>query len=164
MATYLPQELAFVDRAPVRIEGTAVVEGTAAEAWAVLLDYPSWPRWFGGGVSSCEATSDPATGIGSTRVVGLGPGGRLRFVERFIAWDDEADWAFTAIEGPGVFRSLVERCSLLELSPTRTRVTYRMAFDPKLGLKPLVPGLRRGIGRALTKGMEGLAAEVTARR
>lgn len=164
MATYAPQDLAFADTAPVQVEGTAVVDGTPAEAWAVLLDYPSWPRWFGGGVTTCESTSDPATGVGSTRVVGLGPGGRLRFVERFIAWDEEAVWAFTAVEGPGVFRSLVERCTLEELGAGRTRATYRMAFDPKPGLKPLVPGLRRGIGRALTKGMEGLATEVRARR
>lgn len=164
MAAYTPQEVGFADTAPVRIEGTAIVEGTPAEAWAVLLDYPSWPRWFGGGVTRCEATSASATGVGSTRVVGLGPGGKVRFLETFVAWDDEEVWAFTVSEGPGLFRSLVERCTLEPLGPDRTRVTYRMAFDPKPAVKPLVPGLRKGIGRALTKGMQGLAAEVVARR
>jgi uncharacterized protein YndB with AHSA1/START domain len=163
MATIAPQTIDFADTAPVWVEGTAVAEATPEQVWQVLVDYPSWPSWFGGGVTSVKATSDPATGVGSTREVLLGKGKPLRFHERFIAWDEGKRWSFTAIEGPGVIAGLVERCLIEPISPTRTRVTYRMAFAPKAALKPFVPVLKPGIRRALTKGMEGLAAEAQAR-
>ena len=163
MATIPPQTIEFADTAPVWVEGTAIADATPEQVWQVLVDYPRWPSWFGGGVSAVRATSDPATGIGSTREVLLGKGKPLRFHERFIAWDEGERWAFTAIEAPGVLAGLVERCLIEPISPIRTRVTYRMAFAPKAVLKPLVPVLRPGIRRALGKGMQGLAAEAKAR-
>ena len=164
MATLTPQTIEFADTAPAQAEGSAVVVGTPAEVWAVLVDYPRWTEWFGGPVSKVRSTSDPVTGVGSTREVTLGRGKGLRFAERFIAWEPDALWAFTAYEAPGGLEGLVERCTIEPISDTRTRVTYRMAFAPKPVVKPLVPLLRSRISKALTKGMEGLAREVVARR
>jgi len=162
MAVLAPQPIEFADTAPVRAEGTAVLDATPAEVWAVLLDYERWPDWFFG-LASCAATSDPATGVGSTRQVVLTGGST--FQERFIAWDDERLWAFTATEmKPPGFRSLVERVVIEEVSPGRTRVTYRMAFDLKPALKPLGALLPKVLGRVLTKAMGSLGDQVAQRR
>lgn len=164
MATLAPRPIEFADTAPAHAEGTAVVVGTPEEVWAVLVDNERWPEWFGGGVTKVRDTSEVTTGVGATREVILGKGKGLRFHERFIAWDEGRLWAFTAIEAPGALAGLVERCTIEAISPTRTRVTYRMAFEVKAPIKPLVPLLRPAISRAITKGMEGLAREVVARR
>lgn len=157
-----PQGIEFAESAPVVAEGSAVAPGSPEEVWSVLVDTPRWSAWFPG-VSSSRATSDPSTGIGATREVVLRGGGRVQ--ERFIAWDEGRLWAFTAVEiTPRTFRRLVERATLTEEGPGRTRVDYRMAFEPAPGLRPAVPVLRRLIGRSLTKGMRGLADEVAARR
>lgn len=162
MSGLTPRDLSFADTAPARAEGAAVVAVTPAEVWAVLVDHAGWPRWFSG-VKACRSTSEPATGIGSTREVVLSGG--ARFQERFIAWEEGALWAFTATEmTPGGFRSLVERVTIEAIDAGRTRVTYRMAFDPSLLLKPLAPLLTRAVGRNLDKAMEALGREAISRR
>ena len=164
MATLAPRTIDFADDAPHQAEGSAVVVGTPEEVWHVLADNERWPEWFGGGVTVCRSTSDPAEGVGATREVVLGKGKGLRFHERFIAWDEGRLWSFTGIEAPSVLTGLVERCTIESISPTRTRVTYRMAFATKGWAKPFVPLVRPAVARAITKGMEGLAAEVAKRR
>ncbi|MEZ5177187.1 MAG: SRPBCC family protein [Acidimicrobiales bacterium] len=163
MANLLPREVDFAETAPVRIEGSATLAATPAEVWAVLLDYDAWPRWFRG-VHSCHATSDPPTGVGSTRRVGLAKG-RSTVDERFVAWEDERLWAFTATAmSPALFRSLVERATIEPGADGRTTVTYRMAFDPKPALRPALPLLRSGVRRNLEAAMVELGREVQRRR
>ena len=162
MATLTPQTIEFAETAPFRAEGSAVVAGTPAEVWAVVLDYERWPDWFPG-VKRCHATSTPPTGVGSTREVVLSGGST--FQERFIAWEDEALWSFTATEmKPPGFRSLVERLTIEDLGPNRSQVTYRMGLELTIGLKPLALLLRPMLNRTLTKAMAGLAAQVVSRR
>ncbi|CAN5494512.1 SRPBCC family protein [soil metagenome] len=162
MGRMAAQEIEFADTAPLRAEGSAMIAASPAEIWAVLLDYEAWPTWFAG-VRSCRATSDPATGVGSTRTVSIGGGST--FDERFIAWDEGRLWAFTGIEmKPLAIRSLVERVTIEDLGPNRTRVTYRMAFDPKPAVKPMALLARPLISRNLAKAMRALAREVVSRR
>lgn len=162
MGRMAAQEIEFAETAPVQAEGSAMLAASPAEVWAVLLDYEAWPTWFSG-VRSCRATSEPATGVGSTRVVSLGGGATVE--ERFIAWDEGERWAFTGIEmKPRALRSLVERVTIEDLGPNRTRVTYRMAFDPAPAIKPLALLARPLISRTLAKAMRALAREVAARR
>jgi hypothetical protein len=160
MAALTPRELDFADTAPVIAEGVGVVDGTPEEVWAVVLDYPTWPNWFAG-VKGCRPTSDPATGVGSTREVTVAGG--ARFGERFIAWDEPHLWAFTGVSGPGLLRSLVERLTITPLGPRLTEVRYRMAFEPK---GPAVLGRLAvpGISKRLRIAMRNLNAEVVARR
>ena len=131
--------------------------GTPAEVWAVLLDYPGWTRWFPK-VLSCEATSDPATGIGSTRVVTLP--GKARVEERFIGWDEPHLWAFTATDGPAMFGGLVERVTIEALDERRTEVAYRMALDPRGLLKPVFRFVRGSFEKNLATALRNLDAEV----
>ena len=162
MGQLIPQEIGYADTAPVQAEGRALVEGTPAEVWAVLLDYERWPKWFMG-LKRCRATSDPAIGLGSSREVVLSGG--ATFQERFIGWEEEVLWSFTALEmKPALFRSLVERVTIENLGPRRTQVTYRMALDLKPALKLLVPVMKPALNRNLNKAMASLAREVATRR
>lgn len=161
MASYVEQDLGFADRAPVVAEASATVDAGAEEVWAVLADHRTWPRWFSS-VRSCEPTSQPEHGVGSTRRVGLGGG--IRVDERFIAWDEPSVWAFTGVAGPPLLRSLVERVTLADAGDGRTQVTYRMALEPRTLAAPLVKAARSGIERNLAKALVALGAEAVSRR
>jgi carbon monoxide dehydrogenase subunit G len=162
MASVEPQDIEFAETAPVIAEGSVVVDGTPAEVWAVLADHARWPEWFGGAVKTVTPTSDPPGGVGATRVVVL-RGGRVD--ERFITWDELTTWAFTATEIKPPFASkLVERAVVEPIDDAHTRVTYRMAVELVPLLKPLAPLVRKGLGRAITQGMQGLARQVVALR
>lgn len=163
MAQLIEQDVAYAETAPFRADGVATFRATPEEVWAVILDYPAWPRWFAG-VTSCRATSDPSTGVGSTRRVSLvGPGSKID--ERFIAWDDGERWAFTATDAtPGLWRCLVERILIEDLGDGRCQVTYRMAFEPSWWMRPVAGPFRKAMERNLAKATAALGDEVARRR
>ena len=161
MAAYEIQDISYADRAPVIAEGVGVVRGTPQEVWDAILDYPGWTRWFAS-LTSCEATSDPATGVGSTRDVGIKGG--VTVSERFIVWDEPTTWGFTVTDGPPVLRSLVERITIRPLDDERTQVTYRMALGPKAWFLPMVKLARPQLRKNLEGALRGLDAEVARRR
>ncbi|MEZ5139172.1 MAG: SRPBCC family protein [Acidimicrobiales bacterium] len=140
MGSYVEQDLAWADRAPIVVEATGTVAGTAQEVWDAIVDYPRWAAWFPQ-IAGCHATSEPSTGLGSTRDVRLkGGGGTIG--ERFIAWDEPRVWAFTATSGPPVFTSIVERVTIERAGDDRASVTYRMA----LAAAGAAPGAPAGEG------------------
>lgn len=158
MAALVTRTIDFAETAPGRAEQTVVIDASTAEVWAAIIDNERWPEWFPN-VKVCTSTSDPATGVGSTREVRL-PGNAM-VEERFIAWEDEALWAFTAeTMKPTLFRSLVERVTLTEPTPGRTSVTYRMAFEPTTATRLVAPMVRFGLERNLAKALAGLADHV----
>ena len=160
MAKLAPQPIEFADTAPVVAKAVGVIDGTIQEVWDAIVDYERWPAWFTQ-LTDCHATSDPPTGVGSTREVTIA--GRVRVAEQFIAWEEPNVWAFTVTDAPGVVSSLVERVDIKVLGPKLTEITYRMAFAPKgpafLG-RLVAPQLERNLRGAL----RNLNAEVVRRR
>lgn len=161
MATYTPQGIDFADRAPVVAQSVGVIAGTREEVWAALCDHERWTDWMPN-LKSCRATSTPASGVGSTRVVTLAGG--LAFTEEFIAWDEPERWAFTGVSGPPMFEKLVERVTLVELGPELTEITYRMAIGPRRGFATLVKLARPRIEKSLKVALRNLNQSVAARR
>lgn len=158
-AAMVEEDMSFVDRAPFRAEATRVLDASAEQVWAVLVDHRSWPEWFGPSLDHCEPTSPGESGVGSTRMVRLRGGAVI--TERFIAWDEPSVWAFTGTAGrPRVFEALVERVTLERLGTGGTRVTYTMAFRPSRALQPLASVLARGVSRTLRGSLLGLANRV----
>ncbi len=154
----IQRDLSFIETAPVRIEVGSTVQATPAQVWQVLADHRGWTRWFGPSLASCEPTSEPPEGVGSTRTVTLRGGARVD--ERFIVWDEPELWAFTGTAmKPGAFRELVERVTLAPIGDDRTRVTYTMALTPAGWLRPMVPLLRAGVSRSLRDALEALGRE-----
>jgi len=161
MAATVPKDLDFADDAPVIAERVGVVSATPKEVWDVLCDHESWVRWFPK-VKGCVATSDPGSGVGSTRDVTL-PGG-ITISERFIAWEEPRVWAFTATALPAPVESLVECITLRPLDDNRTEVTYRMAFGPRRPFTPLMKLASGSMGKNLEQALRQLEVEVASRR
>ncbi|MEZ5180971.1 MAG: SRPBCC family protein [Acidimicrobiales bacterium] len=162
MGSYVEQDLAWADRAPIVVEATGTVAGTAQEVWDAIVDYPRWAAWFPQ-IARCHATSEPSTGLGSTRDVRLkGGGGTIG--ERFIAWDEPRVWAFTATSGPPVFTSIVERVTIERVGDDRASVTYRMALAPRRALLPVLRLAKGRLASVLATALANLDGEVARRR
>ena len=129
-----PGDMAFLDTAHWQIDVVANLEAAPNKVWAALADNQGWAKWFKNCVS-CTSTSTPADGVGSTRSINVNG---LRVDERFIAWEPEQTWAFTAEKINRGFATCLVEC--VRLSPTErggTRIDYRMAADPSWWAKPL---------------------------
>jgi len=155
------RDLSFIDTAPVRIEASRTVAAPRQSVWDVLCDHRGWPSWFGPALASCEPTSEPDHGVGSTRSVKLRGGATVE--ERFIAWDEPELWSFTGTSmKPALFRELVERVILAPIGEERTRITYTMALTPGPALWPVVPLLKLGVSRSLGQALEALGRTAAA--
>jgi Polyketide cyclase / dehydrase and lipid transport len=142
----------FFDTAPWQFDIVREIAAPIGEVWPMIAVNENWPKWFGG-CRECRSTSDPASGVGSTRLL-LGRG--LRVDERFIVWEDERVWGFTALEiSLPFFARLAERATLSDIGGGRTRIVYRMAAEPRRWagwLRPFVKlGAERTVGTGLVK-------------
>jgi uncharacterized protein YndB with AHSA1/START domain len=157
MSPLTPRDTDFVDTAANRVTTVTTVNGTPQEVWAVLADNERWPEWFAA-AKDCRTTSDRAGGVGSTRWIHVD---LFKVNERFIAWDPPHRWAFTVLDAnlPGIV-SVVEEARLEAIGDDQTRVTYVMAADVAPYLRPLVPLLRRRLGRMFEKGLAGIETQV----
>jgi len=159
---YVEQDLDWADQAPIVVEAAATLAGTAQEVWDAIVDYPRWAAWFPQ-IAACRATSEPPTGLGSTRDVRLKGGGGT-IAERFIGWEEPHVWAFTATSGPPVFTSIVERVTIEALADGRASVTYRMALAPRRALRPVLRLARGRLASVLATALANLDDEVARRR
>jgi uncharacterized protein YndB with AHSA1/START domain len=154
-----PEDLSFVERAPIVVRAETTVAASPAEVWPAFADAPAWTQWFTG-MKDAHYTSAAPFGVGSTRSVHvLG----LRADETILAFDPGQRFAFRvdATNLP-MLDALVELVTF-EAVGSGTRVVYRQALDPKPWLRPLMPLLRRGMERGLRRGLDGLAPWLAAR-
>ncbi len=134
MTKLIEQDIGFADTAPWILDFEGVVTATPAEVWAAFIDNQSWTKWFKN-CRSCVATSATFDGVGATRAISVNG---LRVDERFIGWEPERLWAFTATAMRMPFTtSLVERVQFTDLADGTTKIDYRMAMAPKRWAGPL---------------------------
>ena len=133
-------ELAWIDRAPVRLVNSVEIAATPDRIWAALEDASAWPRWASV-ITGVQWTSAPPFGVGTTRTVTMR--GRMTAFERFIAWEPHRVMAFrfdaATMDGVSAF---AERYDIEPVDDGRTRVTWVMAMAPKGVSKVIVPATR----------------------
>ena len=160
MTRLAPQALSFADSAPWTFDMVGTIDAPVDRVWATFTDNASWANWFDG-CTSCESTSSPADGIGSTRTIRVSG---LKVDERFIAWEPQRLWAFTVINlrPVGLAISMVERATFSELGGTHTRIDYRVAIAPRLWARPLRKIIANRLSAAFESSFRKLNAHLLA--
>ncbi len=132
-------DASFANSAPRRIEVEHRVAATTAEVWKVIVDNSTWTSWFDG-MSSCEPTSDPESGVGASRRVKVGP---MQLDEQFTTWEEESRWSFTVTRTSVPFaKRMLEQIELTAIGTTdqpRTMVRYTGAIEPHPLTKLIFP-------------------------
>ncbi len=155
-------DAAFANGAPRRIEVEHRIAATTAEVWKVIVDNSTWTSWFDG-MSSCEPTSDPDSGVGSSRRVKVGP---MQLEEQFITWDEESCWAFTVSKTSIPFaKRMLEQIELASVGTAEqpaTKIHYVGAIEPHPLTKLIFPVIARQLKATWHKSFANLDDLITA--
>lgn len=150
-------DTSFANSAPRKVVVEQRIDTSTGPIWAALVDHPGWTQWYPG-MKKCRGTSDPASGVGSTRTVSVGG---LVADEEFVAWEPETLWAFSIVKTnlPMAKRFLEQ----LELIPGEgsTLVRYTGAFEPVFITRPIASLIEKQVSAGWTEGLGGLATYVT---
>lgn len=148
------QDLRFVDRAPNKLEFTAVVPAPPARVFEILSTAERQREWFQDFVAD-RWTSPPPHGVGSTREIELK---MLSVKERFLAWEEGKRLAFAvdAITIPLV-KAMLEDMQLEPSGEGSTRLAWRVYYRPSLAMRLVHPVGRAIFGRMFKASVDGLA-------
>ncbi len=152
-------DMSFLESAPWKFDAKVTMKAPPSKVWAALVDDSSWPTWFQD-CTSCRSTSIPSGGVDSTRSIVVGP---LSVDERFIAWEEERLWAFTALGINKRFASMLVEC--VRLAPGDdggTDLSYRMAANPTWWAKPMHHKFESNVISAWTTSLQTLDAQLLA--
>lgn len=139
MFRYEPQDLAFYDAAPFRLQDHARLRATPARLFEVFADIDSWPRWFPlmHRTRWLSATHD---GVGAEREVSIHGLGTFR--ERFLAWEPGARFAFNIYESSSpLAKAVSEDFRFVADGPGHARIEWTFAARPSLLGVPFKPAL-----------------------
>lgn len=153
MPNLTPVDPGFIATARQVVEVSQLVRAPIQQVWDTIADNSTWTQWFTP-MSECETTSDPGTGVGSTRSVVVGA---LEADEKFVAWDEPYVWAFTIVKTNIPLASKFLEQLELATHNEGTQVSYTGAFDPHLVTKLSYPLVKRQIRKTWTTGLAGLA-------
>ncbi len=140
------------ESSPVRIERDIGLQATPEEAFAVLADHSSWPRWFRG--MRKVRVDGPAEGAGALRTVWLGP---AKVQEQFVTWRADERITFDVVDTnlPGLL-AMKEDWSLTPDGPDASTLHIVITAEPS-GVGRVAPWLVRLLLDRATAGAAGLA-------
>ena len=151
------EDLSFLDRAPVTFACEADVGSPPAAVFAALADPGTWSGWFPG-VQRAWYSSPPPHGVGTVREARVGG---TRWVEELIAWDADRRWAYTVTCSSVPIAWAQVEVFELERRGAATRVTWRIACEPRLPMRlgaPVAPRVIRGV---FARAMENLGRHLS---
>jgi hypothetical protein len=158
MKTTTPGDIAFLQTAVWQIDVAFTMQASPDRVWATFTDNEGWAKWFKN-CKSCTSTSTPAGGVGSTRTINVNG---LRVDERFIGWEVERLWAFTALRLSRGFAECLVECIRMEPGDNgATTLNYRMAANPTWWAKPLRSLMYKTVKASWVKSFATLDKQLT---
>lgn len=150
--------LDFFAAPPAEIRNEKRLPCSAAHAFAILSDTPSWALWFDD-MKSGQWTSAAPYGVGSTRHMKLGV---TAVDERILAWEPGRRFSFALTTmGAPLVRAMAEDWRLEAQGESACTLTHHVAYEPTLLTRALHPIVRGVFGRQFRKTLENLAVYVT---
>jgi len=152
-----PVDASFFETAPMRFKNVVELDARPADAFAILDDGDSWPRWFGGMRKVVWTSSEPH-GVGATRTASLTA---VTVDEHFFRWEPSHRFSFyaTGLSMP-LAHALAEDYLLEEIAPGKTRFTYSVAIEPRLAVAIGGPVARAYFGSMFKNACTGLQSYV----
>lgn len=150
-----PETLEFTVDPPAHFLTEGEIDATPERVFAVLADITSWPRWFDD-MRDARWTGPAHSGAGATRHMVLGA---VSVDETFLVWEPGQRFSFRldTISLPLV-RAFVEDWRLLALPDGRTKLSWRVAYEPTWLARLIHPVLRAIFIRQFRRTVAGLAA------
>jgi carbon monoxide dehydrogenase subunit G len=141
---------------------TVRIERPAAEAWAVLIDFPNVPAWEDG-VLEVRQTSPGRPGLGTTLMARRVYGGRETVVDcRIVDWQDDRSVTMEIAGGPT--RRTFASYAVEPIGDQACQVSYSVNGEMRpllVWLTPLIPAMGRRLVRknlaSLKRLVEGTA-------
>ena len=152
-----------------QLKETVAIGRPAAEAWAVLVDFPHVPAWERD-VLEVRQASPGSPGVGTTLVARRVYAGRATVVDcRIVAWQDGRSVTMEIIGGPT--RRTFACYAVEPIGDKACRVTYSVEGEMRSLLRwltPIIPAAGRRLVRtnlgALKRLIEGATTDETPTR
>ena len=125
-----PADLGLLETAPKRIVTERELPASPEAVFELFADPGRWSEWFPA-IKSGRWTSAETRCVGATRAVTLTT---MTVDERFLAWEPgkRFSFCFTYTSVPCFVRRLVEDYRLEPLGEGRSKLTWTVAFEPRL--------------------------------
>ncbi|MEQ9499396.1 MAG: SRPBCC family protein [Deltaproteobacteria bacterium] len=122
----------LLDRPRQRIVLRQPLRTTTEAAWASLTGTEDWTQWLG--ARSVRWVTDAPHGVGSRRIVTMGP---MEILEHFTVWEEGRRFAFRFVKSSMPVRAFAEDY-VLEPTSTGCTLHWTIAVDA-------LPGVQRGV-------------------
>ena len=124
-----PVDDSFFNAAPMRFRHQVDLDATPAKVFAIFDDESSWPKWFQS-MHKVEWMSPAPHGVGSTRTVTMAT---ATVFDHFYRWEQDRRLSLylTGASVP-LAHALAEDYLLEEVTPGKTRFTFRVSIEPRM--------------------------------
>ncbi|MDQ2754471.1 MAG: SRPBCC family protein [Actinomycetota bacterium] len=151
--------LEFLDHAPHRFVSTGVVRHPPESVFAAIAADPAGWTWFPGFSDQGRYLTLAPHGAGAIRHVWMA---KVGYEETVLVWDEPRRWAFRVDRADLPFaRALVENYRVEPRDSGWSEVTWTLAVDPRLPLRPAMPLMGRALARIWDKATLNLTAQLS---
>jgi ribosome-associated toxin RatA of RatAB toxin-antitoxin module len=149
-------------RAKHRFVMTRELDATPDRLFAILADVDEWPRWFPD--MSKMAWISPEAARNKPHAVRRANTSSGDVIEHFVAWDEGKRLAFYAERmSTPLVRAFFEDYVIEPVGTNRSRLTWIVAFEPRLPFRPLMFAIRPSFAKMFDSAADALVTYVAKR-
>lgn len=154
-------DLSYLDRAPVRITTSVVINATPEQVFSAMQEADTWVEAIEP-MTRLDWTSPKPFGVGTTRSVYLNmPVGPVQADEVFIAWEENKQMAFYFSHlNKKIFNAVIEDYKIKDLGNGSSELTWDFGYQGA-GIFRLIFGLMKGhVKKDNLKALESMKAYI----